>query len=143
VATIIRFQYNYNTCHNDYCGNYKYGSSTFSTHLRKTQMIGILKSLGATNWTVRKIFLYNAFYLIVRGLLWGNILGIGLVLIQHYFGIIKLNPENYYVSIAPVSINWFHILLLNVGTIVICLLVLLIPSYIITKISPVKAIKFN
>lgn len=111
--------------------------------LERTQMIGILKSLGANNWTVRKIFLYNAFYLIVRGLFYGNTIGIGFVLIQHYFGIIKLNPENYYVNEAPVYLNWTYILTLNLGTILICLLVLLIPSYIITKISPVRAIKFE
>ena len=111
--------------------------------LERTQMIGILKSLGANNWAVRKIFLYNAFYLIIRGLFWGNLIGLGLISIQHYFGIIKLNPENYYVNQAPVYLNWGYFLLLNLGTIIICLLVLLIPSYIITKISPVKAIKFE
>ena len=111
--------------------------------LERTQMIGILKSLGANNWTVRKIFLYNAAHLIIKGLLWGNIIGVGLLLVQKYTGIIKLNPENYYVNQAPVNINLWSILLLNLGTITICLLVLLIPSYIITKISPVKAIKFS
>ena len=111
--------------------------------LERTQMIGILKSLGADNWSVRKIFLYNASYLIFKGLLWGNIIGIGLLLIQKYFGVIQLNPENYYVNQAPVYINWFYILLLNIGTILICMLVLFLPSYIITKISPVKAIKFT
>jgi lipoprotein-releasing system permease protein len=111
--------------------------------LERTQMIGILKSLGANNWTVRKIFLFNAAHLIFRGLLWGNIIGIGLILIQQYFGVVKLNPENYYVNEAPVYINWFYIVLLNIGTISICLLVLLVPSYIITKISPVKAIRFD
>lgn len=111
--------------------------------LERTQMIGILKALGANNWTVRKVFLYNAFYLIVRGLFWGNVIGIGLILAQQYFGIIKLNPENYYVNEAPVYLNWGYILLLNIGTVVVCLLVLLIPSYIITKISPVKAIRFD
>lgn len=111
--------------------------------LERTQMIGILKALGANNWMVRKVFLYNAFYLILRGLFWGNIIGIGLVLAQQYFGVIKLNPENYYVNEAPVYFNWMYVLALNVGTIVICLLVLLIPSYVITKISPVKAIRFD
>lgn len=111
--------------------------------LERTQMIGILKALGANNWTVRKVFLYNAFYLILRGLLWGNLIGIGLILLQQYFGIIKLNPENYYVNEAPVYLNWMYILALNVGTVAICLIVLLIPSYIITKISPVKAIRFD
>ena len=111
--------------------------------LERTQMIGILKAMGANNWAVRKIFLYNAFYLIARGLFWGNFIGIGLVLIQDYSGIIKLNPDNYYVNQAPVYLNWGYILLLNAGTMVICLLVLLIPSYIITKISPIKAIRFD
>lgn len=111
--------------------------------LERTQMIGILKALGANNWSVRKIFLYNAFYLIVRGLFWGNLIGISLLVIQQYFGIIKLNPENYYVNQAPVYINLGYILLLNLLTVTVCFLVLLIPSYIITKISPVKAIRFD
>jgi len=111
--------------------------------LERTQMIGILKALGSNNWSVRKIFLYNAFYLIIRGLFWGNLIGISLLLIQQYFGIIKLNPENYYVNQAPVYINLGYILLLNLLTITVCFLVLLIPSYIITKISPVKAIRFD
>lgn len=111
--------------------------------LERTQMIGILKAMGANNWKIRKIFLYNAFYLIARGLLWGNLIAISLLLIQNHFGLVELNPENYYVNKAPVSINLFHILLLNGGTVFICLLVLMIPSYIITKISPVKAIRFD
>ena len=111
--------------------------------LERTKMIGILKALGASNWSVRKTFLYNAFYLIARGLLWGNGIGISLILIQKYFGLIKLNPENYYVNQAPVDINFGYIVSLNVLTVSVCFLVLLIPSYIITKISPVKAIRFN
>ncbi|MDI5895178.1 ABC transporter permease [Flavobacterium algoritolerans] len=111
--------------------------------LERTQMIGILKALGANNWSVRKIFLYNAFYLIVRGLFWGNLIGISLLLIQQQFGIIQLPPENYYVNQAPVYLNWGYILLLNLLTVMVCFLVLLIPSYIITKISPVKAIRFD
>ena len=111
--------------------------------LERTQMIGILKAMGANNWNIRKIFLYNAFYLIARGLFWGNLIAISLLLIQKTFGVVQLNPENYYVSQAPVSINLFHILLLNAGTVLVCLLVLMIPSYIITKISPAKAIRFD
>ncbi|UQD55993.1 ABC transporter permease [Flavobacterium sp. K5-23] len=111
--------------------------------LERTQMIGILKALGASNWSIRKIFLYNASYLILRGLFWGNLIGISLLLLQQYFGIIKLNPENYYVTQAPVYLNWGYIGLLNLLTIGVCFLVLLIPSYIITKISPVKAIRFD
>ena len=111
--------------------------------LERTQMIGILKSMGANNWTVRKIFLYNAFYLITKGLFWGNLIGVGMLLIQQNFGVIKLNPENYYVNEAPVFIDFGTIFLLNIGTVLICLLILLIPSYIITKISPIKAIRFD
>ena len=111
--------------------------------LERTQMIGILKALGANNWTVRKIFLYNAFYLIIRGLFWGNLIGISILLIQQQFGVVQLNPENYYVNQAPVYINWLYVVLLSLMTIVICFVVLLIPSYIITKISPVKAIRFD
>jgi lipoprotein-releasing system permease protein len=111
--------------------------------LERTQMIGILKALGANNWSVRKIFLYNAFYLILRGLFWGNCIGIGVLLIQKYFGVIQLNPENYYVNQAPVYFNLGYILALNLLTVGVCFLVLLIPSYIITKISPIKAIRYE
>lgn len=111
--------------------------------LERTQMIGMLKALGANNWSVRKVFLYNALYLIAKGIFWGNLIGISLLLIQQYFGVIALNPENYYVNQAPVYLNWVYIVLLNLLTITICFLVLLIPSYIITKISPVKAIRYD
>ena len=111
--------------------------------LERTQMIGILKSLGSDNWSIRKIFLYNSLYLILRGLFWGNTIGIGLLLIQKKFEIIKLNPESYYVNVAPVEINILYILALNIGTVLVCLLVLLIPSYLITKISPAKTIRFD
>jgi lipoprotein-releasing system permease protein len=111
--------------------------------LERTQLIGILKALGASNWSVRKIFLYNAFHLIVKGLLWGNGIGLVLLFLQQQFGIIHLNPENYYVNEAPVYIDWLFVAALNLGTVLVCLLVLLIPSYIITKISPIKAIRFD
>ena len=111
--------------------------------LERTQMIGILKALGDTNWHIRKIFLYQATYLIVKGLLWGNIIGIGLLLLQKYFGIISLNPETYYVDKAPVYIHIEYILLLNLGVVILSYAMLIIPSYSITKISPVKAIRFE
>ena len=111
--------------------------------LERTQMIGILKAMGSSNWSIRKIFLYNASYLIGRGLLWGNIIGIGLLLIQKYFGVIALNPETYYVNQAPVFLSFTHIILINVGTLILCLTMLIIPSIIVSKISPVKAIKFD
>ncbi len=111
--------------------------------LERTQMIGILKALGSNNWSIRKVFLYNATYLIGLGLLWGNVIGIGLLLAQKYFKLIPLDPSVYYVTEAPVYISLDYILLLNIGTFLVCLLMLLIPSVIITKISPVKAIRFD
>ncbi|MEC8682074.1 MAG: ABC transporter permease, partial [Bacteroidota bacterium] len=74
---------------------------------------------------------------------WGNVIGLGLLLLQHYFGLITLNPETYYVSEAPVYIDWYYIVLLNVGTFLLCALMLLIPSYVVTRISPVKTNKFE
>lgn len=111
--------------------------------LERTQMIGILKALGATNWNIRKIFLFNAFHIILRGLFWGNLIALTFIFIQQQFGIITLNPENYYVTVAPVDFNWLYFLLINLGTVLISLLVLLIPSFIVTRISPVKAIRFD
>ncbi|WP_224489918.1 ABC transporter permease [Robertkochia flava] len=111
--------------------------------LERTPMIGILKAQGCSNWSIRKIFLYNAAYLIGVGLFWGNLIGLGILLLQKYFGIIPLDPETYYVSTAPVYVSGWHILLLNAGTLVLCLLMLLIPSYIITRISPARSIRFE
>jgi len=111
--------------------------------LERTSMIGILKALGSSNWTIRKVFLYNASYLVGLGLLWGNIIGLGVLFAQKYFKLFPLNPDTYYVSTAPVYISWDYIILLNIGTFVACLLMLLIPSVIISKISPVKAIRFD
>lgn len=111
--------------------------------LERTNMIGILKALGMPNWKVRKIFLYNAIYLIVKGLVWGNIIGIALCMIQQQFGILKLPEESYYISVVPIELNFINILLLNIGTLTVCVVMLLIPSYVITKISPIKAIRYD
>jgi lipoprotein-releasing system permease protein len=111
--------------------------------LEKTQMIGMLKALGADNWLIRKVFLYHALHIISKGLLWGNVIAIALIVLQQKFEIITLNPENYHVTVAPIVFNPLHILLINLGTVAISLLVLMVPSYLITKISPVKAIKFD
>ncbi|MEX0996472.1 MAG: FtsX-like permease family protein [Flavobacteriaceae bacterium] len=111
--------------------------------LERTKMIGILKSLGSSNWSIRKVFIYNAMYLIGVGLFWGNLIGIGLLLAQKYLKLFPLNPDTYYVTEAPVYLDLGYILILNAGTFLLCLLMLLIPSYIITKISPVKAIRFE
>ena len=112
--------------------------------LERTQMIGVLKALGASNWSVRKVFLYNATYLILLGLFWGNLIGLGLIFLQNKFRFLKFpNPEEYYIEFIPMHINLTTILALNLGVMLLCLLMLLIPSYAITKISPVKAIKFE
>ena len=111
--------------------------------LEKTQLIGILKSMGANTVSIQKVFLYNASYLILVGLFWGNLIGLSLLFIQKYFGVIQLNPETYYVSEAPVYISLDYILYLNFGTLLLCVLMLLIPSLIISRISPVKAIKLE
>lgn len=110
--------------------------------LERVQMIGILKSLGSTNTSIRKVFLYNASYLILKGLFWGNLIGLSIIFVQDYFGLITLNPETYYVSVMPVYIDLADILLLNLGTLILCFLMLLIPSYIITRIQPSKSIRF-
>ena len=110
--------------------------------LERVQMIGILKALGSTNTSIRKVFLYNASYLILKGLFWGNVIGLSIIFIQHYFKVITLNPETYYVTTMPVYISFTAIVLLNIGTLFLCFLMLIIPSYIITKIEPSKSIKF-
>ncbi len=112
--------------------------------LERTPMIGVLKALGATNWSVRKIFLFNAAYLISVGLLLGNLFGLGILWVQDKYRVFKFpNPKEYYIEYIPVHIDFFSILVLNIGVLLLCTLMLLIPSYIITKISPVKAIKFD
>ncbi|WP_431123002.1 ABC transporter permease [Flagellimonas flava] len=112
--------------------------------LERTQMIGVLKALGSENWSIRKVFLYNAAYLIGIGLLWGNGLGLGLLYLQDKYRWFKFpNPEEYYIEYIPVHIDIPSVILLNLGVMLLCLLMLLVPSYIITKISPVKAIKFE
>lgn len=112
--------------------------------LERTPMIGVLKALGSQNWTIRKVFLINAAYLIGLGLFWGNLIGLGFIFLQKRFQFLRFpNPEEYYVTIIPVEISLVDILLLNLGVMVLCLLMLLVPSYAISKISPVKAIKFE
>lgn len=111
--------------------------------LERTKMIGILKALGSNDWSVRKIFIYNAMYLVGVGLFWGNLIGIGLLVLQQQFNLFPLNPDTYYVDQAPVYLHWSYIFALNAGTFVLCFIILLIPSYIISKISPVRAIRFD
>ncbi len=111
--------------------------------LERTNMIGVLKALGHTNWGIQKIFLYYAGYIICIGLLWGNLIGLSLCFLQDYFEIVRLSEKDYYLSVAPIEINWWSILLLNLGTLAITLVFLIIPSYLVTRITPVKAIRFK
>lgn len=118
-------------------------SSLLVIILERTQMIGILKSLGAQNWSIRKIFLYFSVMLIAKALVWGNVLGIGICLIQQYTHVLKLDPASYYIEYVPVNLKILHLILLNLGTVVITTLMLLIPSYFITRVSPEKTIRFE
>jgi len=111
--------------------------------LERMNMIGILKALGARNWSIRKIFLYQSAYLVTKGLLWGNLIGLGLCYIQYHFGIIKLNPETYYLKTVPIHFSLTIILGLNIGTLLIIILILILPSYLISRISPVKTIRYE
>lgn len=111
--------------------------------LERTNMIGMLKSFGASNWSIMKIFLYNAAYLIGIGLLLGNILGLGLGFFQQATHIFKLNQASYFLAYAPIEFHFIDVLLLNVVTVVVCLTVLIVPSLLISKVSPLKAIRFK
>jgi lipoprotein-releasing system permease protein len=111
--------------------------------LEKTNMIGVLKSLGAEDITIRRMFLYQAAYLIGKGLLWGNLIGIGLAYLQLKTGLITLDPSSYYIKTVPVNLEFAHILLLNAGTMAAIILMLLVPSQLISRISPVKAIGYD
>ena len=111
--------------------------------LERTQMIGILKALGARNKTIRHTFLWFSVFIIGQGLFWGNILGIGIILLQQYTGIITLDPQTYYVSEAPMELNLPLIVLINVATLLICVFVLIAPSYLISHIHPAKSMRYE
>ena len=111
--------------------------------VERTTMIGILKAMGASNWTIQKVFLYNAFYLIGLGMLFGNIFGFGIGILQTQTHLFKLDQASYYMSFVPIQFNWVEMVLLNVGTLVVCLLVMILPSMLVTRIQPVKAIQFK
>lgn len=111
--------------------------------LERIQMIGILKALGCTNWDIRKIFIYHSGFLILKGMFWGNLLALTFVIVQHTTGLIPLDPANYYVSAVPVELRLGPFLLLNISVFLVSMFMLVAPSYLITKISPVSAIRYE
>lgn len=111
--------------------------------LERSSMIGVLKAMGSPNWSVRKVFIYLAIFLTGRGMLWGNVIGITIIVLQKLFHIITLDPTSYYVEFVPMNFSFIHLLLINAGTIAITSVILIIPSYFISKISPDKTIRFD
>ena len=111
--------------------------------LEKSRLIGILKAIGATNWNIRNVFIYNSLYIIFNGLFWGNLIAITFSICQNYFDLISLDENIYFMSFVPVKIELMSLFLINIGTIIICYLILVIPSVVISKISPAKSIKFE
>ena len=111
--------------------------------LEKSRLIGILKAIGATNWNIRNVFIYNSLYIIFNGLFWGNLIALTFSICQNYFDLISLDENIYFMSFVPVKIELMSLFLINIGTIIICYLILVIPSVVISKISPAKSIKFE
>jgi lipoprotein-releasing system permease protein len=111
--------------------------------LERTSMIGILKAMGATNQSIQAVFFNSAFYLIGLGILLGNIFGIGFGLIQLYTHFFKLDQASYYMNFVPIQFNWSDLILVNVGTLGICMVAMVVPSMLVTQITPVKAIRFK
>jgi lipoprotein-releasing system permease protein len=111
--------------------------------LERTRMIGILKSLGSSNWSIRRIFMFYAGIIASKGMFWGNIIGVSICLLQKYGHFIKLSEENYYLNEAPILINFSHILFLNLGTILVIVLFLILPTWLITRISPVRTLRMD
>ena len=118
-------------------------TALFILILEQSQLIGTLKALGSQNWHIRKVFIYHSLYLILKGIFWGNLIGLSFCWVQKKFEILELDKSTYYMSYIPVDLNFIHILLLNIGTFTLCWLMLIIPSYLISKINPIKAIRFE
>jgi len=111
--------------------------------LERANTIGILKAMGDPDWNIRKVFIYLSGFIVARGLLWGNIIALSLALIQYHFHIIPLDPANYYVDTVPINIDLLHVVLLNLGTLVCIVAMMALPTFLITKISPIKSIRFD
>ena len=111
--------------------------------LERTNMIGLMKALGARNKTIRHTFLWFSVFIIGRGMLWGNILGIGLLLIQHFTGLVSLDPTTYYVNTVPVELDFYIMAAINIATLTICVLSLIAPSYLVSFIHPAKSMRYE
>lgn len=111
--------------------------------LERTSMIGVMKALGARNKTIRHTFLWFAVFIIGRGMFYGNILGLGLLVLQKFTGIVKLDAQTYYVSTVPIEFNWIYIIALNVATLMISIFMLVAPSYLISHIHPAKSMRYE
>ncbi|MEY4329624.1 MAG: hypothetical protein RL609_372, partial [Bacteroidota bacterium] len=111
--------------------------------LEKQNFIGTFKAMGIGNWALLKVFVLHSMSLISKGLLWGNIIGLSIMLIQKYTGIIQLDPKQYYVKEVPMDIQWHYILALNLGVVVVCALAMMLPAAYVSKIRPIKAIRFS
>lgn len=111
--------------------------------LDRVRLVGVLKALGADNSQIRRLFLWIGVYLLLRGIIWGNIIGIGLCLIQHYTGIVRLDQASYYISQVPINLNLAYLLLLNCGTIILSFLILLLPGLIVSHLDPIKILRYE
>jgi len=111
--------------------------------LEKTSMIRILKAMGAGNKLIQRIFLINSLALFAKGMFWGNLISIGFCLLQMHFGLLKLPAESYYLSEVPIHLDFFHVLFVNLGALVIWFLTLSIPTSVISKIQPSRAIRYS
>ncbi|MDR2232053.1 MAG: ABC transporter permease [Tannerella sp.] len=111
--------------------------------IERIQMIGILKALGQENKSIRSVFLYISFFLIGKGMIWGNVIGLIICFIQAQFRLIKLNPTDYYIDAVPIDLSFTNWLLINLGALTISLLMMLMPSYLITRINPARSIRFE
>ena len=111
--------------------------------IERTGMVGLLKALGAANRSIRKIFLYKAGYIILMGMFWGNVIGLTLYFLQRQFRIIGLSPEDYYVTYVPMELNWVYFVLVNLGTFLVCLFMLIAPSMYISRIVPARALRYE
>jgi len=119
------------------------GSTILVIIVVRTNFVGIMKAIGASNWSIRKVFIFEAGYLIAKGLILGNIIGCGLCFLQLKWRVFSLDPNVYYLDAIPIHFSWLNLLLINFLTLFVCLLALVIPSVVVLRINPIKSIRFN